>query len=109
MGRAAVGVVAAPDPEAAAWVELDTLLRESDVVCVLLSLNDGTRGLLNAERLRLMKPDAVLVNTARGGIIDEDALVVLARERPAMRIALDTFATDRCPRTVPCAAWRTPS
>jgi phosphoglycerate dehydrogenase-like enzyme len=78
-------------------VELDTLLRTSDVVCVLLSLNDGTRGLLSAAQLRLMKPDAVLVNTARGGIIDEDALAALARERPTMRIALDTFATEPLP------------
>ena len=79
------------------WVELETLLRDSDVVCVLLSLNAGTAGLLDAARLRRMKPDVVLVNTARGGIIDEDALVELARERPDMRIALDTFAIEPLP------------
>ena len=79
------------------WVELDNLLRDADVVCVLLSLNPGTRGLLDAARLRQMKPNAVLVNTARGGIIDEAALVELSRERPAMRIALDTFATEPLP------------
>jgi phosphoglycerate dehydrogenase-like enzyme len=87
-----------PDPTAGvAWVELDALLRDSDVVCVLLSLNAGTRGLLDATRLRHMKPNAVLVNTARGGIIDETALVALARERPEMRIALDTFAIEPLP------------
>jgi phosphoglycerate dehydrogenase-like enzyme len=86
------------DPNAAVeWVELDALLRDSDVICVLLNLNAGTRSLLNAARLRLMKPDVVLVNTARGGIIDEAALVELARERPAMRIALDTFAVEPLP------------
>jgi phosphoglycerate dehydrogenase-like enzyme len=97
-----------PDPAVAhvAWVELDTLLRDSDVVCVLVSLNAGTRGLLDATRLRQMKADALLVNTARGGIIDEAALVELARERPAMRIALDTFAIEPLPadsalRTLP--------
>ena len=79
------------------WVELDALLSGSDVVCVLLGLNAGTRGLLDMARLRRMKPDVVLVNTARGGIIDETALVELARERPAMRIALDTFATEPLP------------
>ncbi len=79
------------------WMELDALLRQSDVVCVLLSLNEGTRGLLDATRLRLMKPNAVLLNTARGGIIDEQALVAVARERPEMRIALDTFATEPLP------------
>jgi phosphoglycerate dehydrogenase-like enzyme len=92
-----------PDPGASevAWVELDALLRDSDVVCVLLSLNAGTRGLLDAARLRRMKPGAVLVNTARGGIIDEAALVALARERPSMRIALDTFATEPLPADSP--------
>ena len=79
------------------WMELDALLRDSDVVCVLLSLNAGTRGLLDDARLRLLKPNAVLVNTARGGIIDEDALVALAHERPDMRIVLDTFATEPLP------------
>jgi phosphoglycerate dehydrogenase-like enzyme len=79
------------------WVDLDTVLSGSDVVCVLLSLNAGTRGLLDAKRLRQMKSDVVLVNAARGGIVDEAALVELARERPAMRIALDTFATEPLP------------
>ena len=82
---------------AVTWVDLDELLRGSDVVCVLLSLNAGTRGLLDAARLRQMKSDVVLVNTARGGIIDEAALVDLARERPEMRIALDTFAIEPLP------------
>jgi phosphoglycerate dehydrogenase-like enzyme len=97
-----------PDPTVpdVNWVELDALLSGSDVVCVLLSLNAETRGLLDRSRLSRMKPDAVLVNTARGGIIDEDALVTLARERPSMRIALDTFATEPLPadstlRTLP--------
>ncbi len=79
------------------WMELDALLRDSDVVCVLLSLNEGTSGLLNEARLRLLKPNAVLVNTARGGIIDEDALVAVARERPDLRIVLDTFVIEPLP------------
>jgi phosphoglycerate dehydrogenase-like enzyme len=90
------------DPDAAVtWVSLDDLLGTSDVVCVLLGLNDGTRDLLNASRLQLMKPTVVLVNTARGGIIDETALVELARQRPAMRIAMDTFATEPLPANSP--------
>jgi D-3-phosphoglycerate dehydrogenase len=83
------------------WMELDALLREADVVCVLLSLNDGTRGLLDAARLRSLKPNAVLVNTARGGIIDEEALVAVARERPDLRIALDVFVTEPPPPDSP--------
>jgi phosphoglycerate dehydrogenase-like enzyme len=91
-----------PDPAAGVeWVELDDLLRDSDVVCVLLTLNAGTRGLLDATRLSLMKPSVALVNTARGGIIDETALVDLARERPEMRIALDTFAIEPLPADSP--------
>ena len=92
------------DPDvgpAVAWVSLEDLLSPSDIVCVLLGLNAGTRGLLDASRLRLMKPTVVLVNTARGGIIDETALVELARRRPAMRIALDTFATEPLPADSP--------
>ncbi len=80
---------------------MEDLLSTSDVICVLLGLNDGTRGLLDASRLQLMKPNVVLVNTARGGIIDETALVELANQRTAMRIALDTFTTEPLPADSP--------
>jgi len=76
------------------FVALDELLRTSDVVCVLATLNSESRGLLNADRLRLLKRDAVLVNTARGPIIDETALCEIARQRPDLRLALDTFTTE---------------
>ncbi|HXC28113.1 MAG TPA: NAD(P)-dependent oxidoreductase [Stellaceae bacterium] len=75
-------------------VGLDQLLRTSDAVCVLATLNSESEGLLNAERLRLLKPDAVLVNTARGAIIDERALCEIARQRPDLRLALDVFAEE---------------
>jgi phosphoglycerate dehydrogenase-like enzyme len=88
-------------PPDVARVELDELLKTSDVVCVLASLNSDTRGILDIDRLRLMKPDAVLVNTARGEIIDEEALARLARERPGLRIALDTFAQEPLPLESP--------
>ncbi len=93
-------------PSGVARVELEDLLRTSDVVCVLASLNAETHGMLDLNRLRLMKPDAVLINTARGGIIDEQALVRIAGERPGLRIALDTFAQEPLPidsplRTLP--------
>jgi phosphoglycerate dehydrogenase-like enzyme len=91
----------APLPDGVARVELDELLRTSDIVCVLASLNAETRGMLDLNRLRLMKPDAVLINTARGGIIDEQALVQIARERPRLRIALDTFALEPLPLESP--------
>jgi D-3-phosphoglycerate dehydrogenase len=86
-----------PLPSQVARVELDELLRTSDVVCVLASLNAQTQGMLSLKRLQLMKPEAVLINTARGGIIDEQALVQVARERPGLRIALDTFTREPLP------------
>jgi phosphoglycerate dehydrogenase-like enzyme len=97
-----------PLPDGVVRVELDELLRTSDIVCVLASLNAETRGMLNLDRLRLMKKDALLVNTARGAIIDEDALVQIAGERPAFTIALDTFTHEPLPigsplRTLPNA------
>jgi phosphoglycerate dehydrogenase-like enzyme len=83
------------------FVGLDELLRTSDVVCVLATLNSGSQGLLNAERLALLKPGAVLINTARGAIIDEAALTELAARRPDLRLALDTFVTEPLPPASP--------
>jgi phosphoglycerate dehydrogenase-like enzyme len=82
-------------------VELDDLLRSSDVVCVLATLNGESEGLLSAARLRLLKPGAVLVNTARGAIIDETALYEVANERPDLRVALDVFTEEPLPRASP--------
>jgi glyoxylate reductase len=58
----------------ATFVDLDTLLRQSDFVSIHTDLNEQTRGLFNADRLEKMKPTAVLINTARGPIIDQKAL-----------------------------------
>ncbi len=70
---------------------LDALLGESDVVSLHLPLTPGTRGLLGADRLGRMKRDAVLVNTARGGIVDEAALAAMLREGRLGGAALDVF------------------
>lgn len=83
------------------FVGLEELLRTSDVVCVLATLNSETEGLLNAARLGLLKQDAVLINTARGAIIDEAALCELAMRRPDLRLALDTFTTEPLPPDSP--------
>ena len=88
-------------PDHVGWADIDVVLRDSDVVCVLTTLNASTEGLLSADRLRLLKPGAVLVNTARGAIIDEPALAVFARERPDVRLALDTFVTEPLPPDSP--------
>lgn len=79
------------------FVGLDQILRTSDLVCVLAALNSETAGLLDADRLALLKHGAVLINTARGAIIDEAALCELAERRPDLRLALDTFITEPLP------------
>ena len=97
-------VLSYPDADApgdVTWLGIDELLRTSDVVCVLASLNAETRGMLDAARLRLLKPGAVLVNTARGAIIDEAALYEVAAERPDLRLALDTFTVEPLPPDSP--------
>lgn len=55
-------------------MEVDELAKESDVLIVLCSLNESTKGLVNADFLKKMKTKSVLVNTARGGIVDSNAL-----------------------------------
>jgi phosphoglycerate dehydrogenase-like enzyme len=78
-------------------MDLNELLAQSDVVSVHLALNEDTRHLLNAERLSRMRADAILVNTARGEIIDEDALVAALRERRLAGAGLDVFAREPLP------------
>jgi glycerate dehydrogenase len=67
-------VIATGGGPGAGLVELDALLRRSDVVSLHCPLTDRTRDLIGAEQLALMKPDAILINTARGGLVNEAAL-----------------------------------
>jgi D-3-phosphoglycerate dehydrogenase len=84
------------DREAAAaraieLLEVDELVRRSDVVTVHVPLNDSTRGLINETTLRLMKPTAVMVNVARGGVVDEPALAEALREGRLAGAAIDVY------------------
>jgi phosphoglycerate dehydrogenase-like enzyme len=76
---------------------LDDLLRDSDVVSVHAALTPQTRGLIDARRLGLMKPTAYLINTARGPIIDEAALIEALAQRRIAGAALDVFDTEPLP------------
>ncbi|MBI3967432.1 MAG: D-2-hydroxyacid dehydrogenase family protein [Chloroflexi bacterium] len=76
---------------------LEEVLRASDVVSVHLPLSDLSRGLLSRERLSLMKPSAILVNTARGAIVDEATLAELLRDRKIGGAALDVFVEEPLP------------
>ena len=70
---------------------VDEVLKVSDYVSLHVSLDESTRHLINRERLALMKPTAVLVNTARGAVIDETALVETLREKRIAGAGLDVF------------------
>jgi phosphoglycerate dehydrogenase-like enzyme len=72
-------------------VPIETLLRESDVVSLHLRLSPETTGILGRERLALMKPTAFLINTARAGLIDRDALVDRLRHGRLAGAGLDVF------------------
>ena len=80
-------------------VPLDELLRAADFVSIHCPLTQQTRGLIGTRELALMKPDAYLLNTARGGIVDEDALYDALKHRRIAGAALDCFAQE--PITTP--------
>jgi phosphoglycerate dehydrogenase-like enzyme len=75
-------------------VDLETLFREADFVCVTCALTPQTRHLVDAERLALMKPTAYLVNVARGAIVDQAALTESLRTRAISGAALDVFEQE---------------
>jgi phosphoglycerate dehydrogenase-like enzyme len=90
----------------ARYVGKDELFRTADIVTVHLVLGKRSRGIVGAAEFALMKPDAWFVNTSRGPLVDEDALIAALREKRIAGAALDVFATEPLPpehpfRTLP--------
>lgn len=83
---------------------LETVLQEADVVSLHASVTSTSRGLLGAHGLRLMKPTAYLINTARGALVDEAALVTALREGWIAGAGLDVFAAEPLPPGHPLTA-----
>ena len=84
--------------------DVDTLLARADVVSLNLVLNDETRGFLNRERIARMKPGAILVNTARGALVDEGALVDALKSGHVRHAGLDVFHAEPLEPDHPLAA-----
>jgi D-3-phosphoglycerate dehydrogenase len=99
----------AGEPFGATMTTLDQLLAESDLVTIHCLLNAETRGLIGAAQFARMKPTASLVNTARGPIVDPDALVIALREGRIAAAALDVTEPEPPARIAPCWGCRTSS
>jgi D-3-phosphoglycerate dehydrogenase len=84
-----------PRPDAGVkQVDIDTLLEKSDIVSMNLTLNDDTRGFLDAKRIARMKPGALFVNTARGALTDEQALIGALNSGHIRHAGLDVFHNE---------------
>ena len=86
------------------WAERDDLLAQADVVVLLVDLNAQTRSLIDATALGRMKDSAFLVNVARGGVVDEPALVEALRNGTIAGAALDVYAAEPLPAASPLRA-----
>jgi phosphoglycerate dehydrogenase-like enzyme len=111
LGMRVIGTRRSPRPSPHASLVLPSsetarVVRESDFLVIVLPFTKETRGLLNAELLASMKPHAVLVNMARGGIVDEAALARLLHAGRIEGAALDVFEEEPLPATSPL--WGTP-
>ncbi|WP_108482712.1 2-hydroxyacid dehydrogenase [Oceaniglobus ichthyenteri] len=90
-----------PDHLPCRSVPLDDLLKTAHVVSLHLALTDATRHLMNAEKLAMLRSDAILVNVARGAVIDEPALIDVLENGRIAHAALDVFEQEPLPKDHP--------
>lgn len=83
-----------PKDESIHYADLDTVLSTSDIISIHLPLTDETRGLISAEKIALMKPTAILINTARGPVIDNAALAKALKDGTIAGAAIDVYETE---------------
>lgn len=83
------------------YIPLQGLMREADIVSIHVPLLDSTRGMINSKMLECMKPSAYLINTSRGGVINEDDLIAALQEGKIMGAGLDTFSEEPLPADSP--------
>ena len=76
------------------YCDLPQLLSNADIVSINLNLNEKTKNIINKDMLKLLKPNSIIVNTARGGIIDEDALYETLSKNLILGAGLDVFEKE---------------
>lgn len=82
------------DIDGVTFTDLDTVMRESDIISVHVPCNEETKGLIDADQLSLMKPDAVLINTARGPVVDSNALAEALNSGRIAGACIDVLETE---------------
>jgi D-3-phosphoglycerate dehydrogenase len=81
-------------------VPIKQLLQESDFITLHMPLNSSTKGMIGAKELALVKPTVRIINTARGGLIDDEALAKAVKENKVAGAAIDVFPTEPCTQSV---------
>jgi D-3-phosphoglycerate dehydrogenase / 2-oxoglutarate reductase len=76
------------------WTDKETIFREADIITLHVPLTRQTRHMIGPHELEIMKQEVILINTARGGIIDETALAAALRNRPSFSVAIDVFEEE---------------
>ena len=85
-------------------VDIDTLCKEADIISIHTPLNDGTRNLINRERIAMMKNDAILINVARGAVVDEAAIAEAILGKKIGGIGIDVYSVEPFADTHPYAS-----